>query len=220
MAITRDGTRLFVAAANRNAVAEIDLTTQPARPRVPGRRPCRSSRRLSEDERTLIVSNWGGRLPRPGDRTAKSQDLDIVVDDRGAPASGTVSLIDRADRRDPARRGRHPPDGDRRRRRPRLRRQRDERLDQRDRPRGRQGHADDPAPLGLAPGARRHAQRPGPARRDALRRRRRRQRPGRDRPRRRARSAASATPATSPRRSPSAATARRPSCSTPRGTAR
>src|SRR5262249_40969050 len=51
--------------------------------------------RLSEDEKTLIVSNWGGRLPRPGDRTAKSQYLDIVVDERGAPASGTVSLIDR-----------------------------------------------------------------------------------------------------------------------------
>jgi DNA-binding beta-propeller fold protein YncE len=95
MAITRDGTRLFVAAANRNAVAEIDLAalefvreypveTLPYEPR------------LSADERTLIVSNWGGRLPRPGDRTAKSQNLAIVVDDRGAPASGTLSLIDRA----------------------------------------------------------------------------------------------------------------------------
>jgi hypothetical protein len=49
--------------------------------------------RLSQDEKTLIVSNWGGRLPRPGERTAKSQYLDIVVDERGAPASGTVSLI-------------------------------------------------------------------------------------------------------------------------------
>ncbi|MGP0065873.1 MAG: alkaline phosphatase family protein [Isosphaeraceae bacterium] len=94
MAITRDGTRLFVAAANRNAVAEVDLTegklvreypveTLPFEPR------------LANDERTLVVSNWGGRLPRPGDRTAKSQDLDIVVDERGAPASGTISLIDR-----------------------------------------------------------------------------------------------------------------------------
>jgi YVTN family beta-propeller protein len=42
----------------------------------------------------LVVSNWGGRLPKAGDRTAKSQDLELVVDDRGAPASGTVSLIE------------------------------------------------------------------------------------------------------------------------------
>jgi len=94
--ITKDGSRMFVAAANRNAVAEINLTrgegewvrefpveTLPFEPR------------LSEDERTLVVSNWGGRLPRSGDRTAKSQDLDVVTDDRGTPGSGTVSLIDR-----------------------------------------------------------------------------------------------------------------------------
>lgn len=95
MAITRDGKRLFVAAANRNAIAEIDLTTH----RFIREYPVETlpyEPRLSDDERTLVVSNWGGRLPKPGDRTAKSQDLDIVVDDRGAPASGTVSLIDLA----------------------------------------------------------------------------------------------------------------------------
>jgi DNA-binding beta-propeller fold protein YncE len=95
MAITRDGTRLFVAAANRNAIAEIDLTTL----RFLREYPVETlpyETRLSDDERTLVVSNWGGRLPKPGDRTAKSQNLEIVVDDRGAPASGTVSLIDRS----------------------------------------------------------------------------------------------------------------------------
>ena len=95
MAITRDGTRLFVAAANRNAVAEIDLTTLGYVREYPVE-TLPFEPRLSEDERTLIVSNWGGRLPKPGDRTAKSQDLSIVVDERGAPASGTVSLIDRS----------------------------------------------------------------------------------------------------------------------------
>ena len=94
MAITRDGSRLFVAAANRNAVAEIDLATLKFVREYPVQ-TLPYEPRLSEDERTLIVSNWGGRLPRPGDRTAKSQDLDVVVDDRGAPASGTVSLVDR-----------------------------------------------------------------------------------------------------------------------------
>ncbi len=95
MAITRDGTRLFVATANRNAVSEVDLTTL----RFVREYPVETlpfEPRLSDDERMLVVSNWGGRLPKPGDRTAKSQDLEIVVDDRGAPASGTVSLIDRS----------------------------------------------------------------------------------------------------------------------------
>jgi DNA-binding beta-propeller fold protein YncE len=94
MTITRDGRRLFVAAANRNAVAEVDLTTLALVREYPVQ-TLPYEPRLSEDERMLVVSNWGGRLPRSGDRTAKSQDLDIVVDDRGAPASGTVSLIDR-----------------------------------------------------------------------------------------------------------------------------
>ena len=102
MAITRDGTRLFVAAANRNAVVEIDLATE---------QPCRASSRsqnlpfeprLTEDERTLVVSNWGGRLPRPGRaRPPRAHDLDLVVDERGASASGTVSLIDLRDRARP-----------------------------------------------------------------------------------------------------------------------
>ena len=94
MAITRDGSRLFVAAANRNAVAEVDLKSLELVREFPVQ-TLPFEPRLSQDEQTLVVSNWGGRLPSPGDRTAKSQDLDIVVDDRGAPASGTVSLIDR-----------------------------------------------------------------------------------------------------------------------------
>jgi DNA-binding beta-propeller fold protein YncE len=94
LAITRDGSRLFAAAANRNAVVEVDLATKERIKEFPVEN-LPFEVRLSEDEQTLIVSNWGGRLPRPGDRTAKSQYLDIVVDDRGAPASGTVSLVNR-----------------------------------------------------------------------------------------------------------------------------
>ena len=115
MAITRDGSRLFVAAANRNAVVEVDLTTHELRPRVPGRRTCPFEPRLSEDERTLIVSNWGGRPaqarrpdgqepgPRHRGRRARRAGLGHGQPDRSR------------DRRDPARRGRHPSDGDRRR---------------------------------------------------------------------------------------------------------
>jgi DNA-binding beta-propeller fold protein YncE len=93
MAITRDGKRLFVAAADRNAVVEIDLSTdKPVRQYPVQNLPFEP--RLSEDERTLIVSNWGGRPPRQGERKAKSENLDILVDTRGIPVSGTVSLID------------------------------------------------------------------------------------------------------------------------------
>jgi DNA-binding beta-propeller fold protein YncE len=95
MAITRDGKRLFVAAASRNAVVEIDLASgKPVRSYPVQNVPFEP--RLSEDERTLIVSNWGGRPPRAGEPKAKSDKQDILVDARGIPASGTVSLIDLA----------------------------------------------------------------------------------------------------------------------------
>ena len=95
MCITRDGTRLFVAASNRNAVVEVNLSTfEIVREYPVGTLPYEP--RLSDDEKTLVVSNWGGRLPRPADLTAMSQNLPVVVDERGVPASGTVSLIDLA----------------------------------------------------------------------------------------------------------------------------
>lgn len=93
MVITRDSRRLFVAAANRGAVIEVDLDTRERTREYPVQN-LPFEPRLTEDESTLVVSNWGGRPPRPGEPTAKSQDVDIVVDARGVPASGTVSLID------------------------------------------------------------------------------------------------------------------------------
>lgn len=95
MAITRDGRRLFVTAAARNTVAEIDLQnlrwvqewkTQNLPFEV----------RLSQDEETLVVTNWGGRPPETGDEQAVSDNVLMVVDPRGANASGTVSLVLRA----------------------------------------------------------------------------------------------------------------------------
>jgi YVTN family beta-propeller protein len=95
MAITRDSKRLFVAAANRNAVVEVDLATdKPVHEHPVQNIPFEP--RLSEDEKTLIVSNWGGRPPRQGERKAKSDKRDILVDERGTPASGTISLVDLA----------------------------------------------------------------------------------------------------------------------------
>ncbi len=93
MAISRSGARMFIVAANRNSVVEMDLNTKRRVREFPVENlPFEA--RLSADEKTLIVSNWGGRIAREGDRTSKSQDLNIVIDPRGVPASGTVSLID------------------------------------------------------------------------------------------------------------------------------
>jgi DNA-binding beta-propeller fold protein YncE len=94
MAITRDGTRLFVAACDRSAIAEIDLTTD----RWVKEWPVQNlpfEVKLSPDEETLIVSNWGGRPPKEEDEKSASGSALIVVDPRGVTASGTVSLIDR-----------------------------------------------------------------------------------------------------------------------------
>lgn len=93
--MTRDGKTLYVTAANRNSVIEFDVATMSRKREFPVQ-ILPFEPRLSEDEKTLLVSNWGGRIPQPGDRTAKSEKLDVVIDERGASASGTVSLINLA----------------------------------------------------------------------------------------------------------------------------
>jgi DNA-binding beta-propeller fold protein YncE len=93
MAITRDGKKLFVALCDANAVGEIDLTSNKFVRSYPVQMlPFAVA--LSEDEKTLIVSNWGGRQPKGDDDKAETAGALIVVDPRGAPDSGTVSLID------------------------------------------------------------------------------------------------------------------------------
>ena len=158
--------------------------------------------RLSDDESTLIVSNWGGRLPRPGERTAKSQYLDILVDEQGVPASGTVSLINlKTGATRHVEVGIHPTAIAVSGRRAYVANAMSDSISEIDLDAGDRG-PDHPPAVGIAPRARRHAQRPGDPGQDPLRRRRRRQRRRRGRPRRRARSAATATPGTSPRPSP------------------
>ena len=94
MAITQDGAHLFVALADRNAVSEIDLSTyQWVREYPVQNLPFEV--KLSQDEKTLIVTNWGGREVTEADEQGKSGGALIVVDPRGAAASGTVCLIRR-----------------------------------------------------------------------------------------------------------------------------
>ena len=94
LAITRDGSRMFVAAANLNAVVEVDLATKaPVRTFPVQNLPFEP--RLSGDEKTLIVSNWAGHIAKKGETTSKSENLDVAVDSRNTATSGTLSLIDR-----------------------------------------------------------------------------------------------------------------------------
>ena len=53
---------------------------------------------VSPDGSTAYVSNWGGRRPGADDLTAPSSGTDVVVDERGVGASGTVSIVDLAGR--------------------------------------------------------------------------------------------------------------------------
>lgn len=94
MCITHDGKTLFVAAAGLNQIIEVDLATH-KRVRAFDVQTLPYEVRLSTDEKTLIVTNWGGRKPLAADRTGLSAGEPIVIDERGAPASGTVSLINR-----------------------------------------------------------------------------------------------------------------------------
>jgi len=67
---------------------------------------------LSEKAERAYVSNWGGRRPKTGERTAKSSGTDTLVDERGIASSGTVSIVDLKEAREVAQveTGLHPSD--------------------------------------------------------------------------------------------------------------
>ena len=97
LALTRfdESKTLFVACMDRNAVAEMNLET--------GRfvREFKTENlpfdvKLSGDEATLYVSNWGGRLAKRGDETLEAAGAVLVTDPRGFTTTGSVSRIERA----------------------------------------------------------------------------------------------------------------------------
>jgi len=49
---------------------------------------------LTGNGKKAFVSNWGGRRPRQGEKTAMSSGTDTLVDEHGVAASGTVSFVD------------------------------------------------------------------------------------------------------------------------------
>lgn len=93
MCLSHDHTKLYVAEGDLNAVAEVDLAKHKKVREFPVE-TFPSTCQISEDGKTLLVANWGGRLPKEGDLTSASGSLQIAVNSRGSADSGTVSLID------------------------------------------------------------------------------------------------------------------------------
>jgi DNA-binding beta-propeller fold protein YncE len=93
IAVSKDGNRAFVCLSRNNSLGIIDLVAGKLLEEIPvGIAPFAVL--LSADEQIAYVSNWGGRRPKPGERTALSSATPTVVDSRGVATSGTVCRVD------------------------------------------------------------------------------------------------------------------------------
>ena len=95
LCVTRDGKTLFVACVNLGAVVEVDLATNKRTRELPVQ-ILPFTVRLTPDEQTLVVTNWGGEPPTKDDLTDKSDDIGVKVNKEGSAATGTVSIVDRS----------------------------------------------------------------------------------------------------------------------------
>lgn len=88
------GERLaYVCLSRNNTLGVLDLPSGKLTRQIPvGVAPYDVA--LSPDGMTAWVSNWGGRMPREGEKTELSSGTPIVVDKNSVAASGTVSLVD------------------------------------------------------------------------------------------------------------------------------
>jgi len=94
MVFTRDGGHLFVCACDRNTVVELAMPEG----RITREYPVQNlpfEVKLSQDESTLIATDWGGHLVKDGDDMGESGNTMLAIDSHGATSSGTVSLIQR-----------------------------------------------------------------------------------------------------------------------------
>ena len=86
----------LVALTFNNELAIVDLATGAARKVKTGIAPFGVT--VNTSGTVAYVSNWGGRFPKPGDRTAATgpnpKADQVVVDARGIAASGTVARVD------------------------------------------------------------------------------------------------------------------------------
>jgi YVTN family beta-propeller protein len=92
LAFSPDERLLYVCLSLNNTLGVVDLSEGRLVREIPvGVAPF--DLELSRDGKTAYVSNWGGRRPKEGERTAKSAETDTLVDERGVASSGTVSFI-------------------------------------------------------------------------------------------------------------------------------
>lgn len=93
LAASSDGKRLYVACANLGVVVEINLETK-KRVREYKVQCTPFDVKLSTDEKIMVVSNWAGRDAEKDEEQAESGAVGVLVDERGIPSSGSVSLVD------------------------------------------------------------------------------------------------------------------------------
>jgi YVTN family beta-propeller protein len=93
--LSADEQTAYVCLSRNNTLGVVDLRSSKLQKEIPvGVAPFDVV--LSPDGMTAYVSNWGGRLAKEGDKTAKSSGADAVINERGIAASGTVSIVDLA----------------------------------------------------------------------------------------------------------------------------
>lgn len=93
VALSPDERTAYVCLSRNNSLGIVDLESGKLTKEIPvGVAPFDVV--LSPEAKEAYVSNWGGRRPRPGERTAKSSGTDTLVDERGIACSGTVSIVD------------------------------------------------------------------------------------------------------------------------------
>jgi YVTN family beta-propeller protein len=91
LTLNADGSRLYVALNQTNEVGIIDTASKAVARVKTGTYPYTAV--ISADGRKVYVSNWGGKIPGPGDFTDGQNP--VIVDPRtGIPVSGTVSVLD------------------------------------------------------------------------------------------------------------------------------
>jgi YVTN family beta-propeller protein len=92
LAVNEKRGRIYVVLSRNNSIAIVD---RPSRKVIGQIAVGVVPYTVVSNDRLAYVSNWGGRRPRPGDKTADSSGTDVVIDSStGVPSSGTVSVVD------------------------------------------------------------------------------------------------------------------------------
>ncbi|WP_406697123.1 bifunctional YncE family protein/alkaline phosphatase family protein [Singulisphaera sp. Ch08] len=93
IALSADGATAYVCLSRNNTLGVVDLAEGKLVKEIPvSVAPFDVT--LSSDGASAFVSNWGGRRPRTGEKTAPSSGTPVLIDERGVGKSGTVGKVD------------------------------------------------------------------------------------------------------------------------------